>query len=309
MAYFTICIPVYSRKDTIIRTLSSIMTQNFQSYEVIIVDDGSTDGTDIVVKQYLDEKEDDRYIYIYKENGGKHSALNVGIRNATGKFFLILDSDDWFVENALNSLYSHCVEIENDDTCCGIMGRTINSDTGEIIGDLFDLNNPVSSYFEYHFILPQKMYVQDCYEAVKVSILKQYSYPEQKGMRFVPEAYIFDKIGIKYTLILTNDVFRITEYREDGMTLDKDFKKKNVVGYLYHYISRIEDVIIPRKMPAFLKIKLLILSWWRYWQCVNIDTKQQGPRIERITIMGHIVRIVTPIINKIFEKKYPQYVR
>ena len=189
------------------------------------------------------------------------------------------------------------------------MGRTINSDTGEIIGDLFDLNNPVSSYFEYHFILPQKMYVQDCYEAVKVSILKQYSYPEQKGMRFVPEAYIFDKIGIKYTLILTNDVFRITEYREDGMTLDKDFKKKNVVGYLYHYISRIEDVIIPRKMPAFLKIKLLILSWWRYWQCVNIDTKQQGPRIERITIMGHIVRIVTPIINKIFEKKYPQYVR
>ena len=62
-------------------------------------------------------------------------------------------------------------------------------------------------------------------------------------------------------------------------------------------------------MPAFLKIKLLILSWWRYWQCVNIDTKQQGPRIERITIMGHIVRIVTPIINKIFEKKYPQYVR
>lgn len=75
MAYFTICIPVYNRKDTIIRTLSSIMTQNFQSYEVIIVDDGSTDGTDIVVKQYLDEKEDDRYIYIYKENGGKHSAL------------------------------------------------------------------------------------------------------------------------------------------------------------------------------------------------------------------------------------------
>lgn len=65
MAYFTICIPVYNRKDTIIRTLSSIMTQNFQSYEVIIVDDGSTDGTDIVVKQYLDEKEDDRYIYIY----------------------------------------------------------------------------------------------------------------------------------------------------------------------------------------------------------------------------------------------------
>lgn len=65
MAYFTICIPVYNRKDTIIRTLSSIMTQNFQSYEVIIVDDGSTDGTDIVVKQYLDEKEDDRYIYIF----------------------------------------------------------------------------------------------------------------------------------------------------------------------------------------------------------------------------------------------------
>ena len=108
-----------------------------------------------------------------------------------------------------------------------------------MIGDLFDLRNPVSSYFDYHFIMPQKIYVNDCFEANKTKILKQYRFPEEAGVRFVPEAWMFDQIGVQYKLLLTNEVFMCKEYLEDGITKDDNFKVKNARGFLYHYICPI----------------------------------------------------------------------
>ena len=225
--YFTICIPAYNRAHTILRTLESVKKQEFNSYEVLIIDDGSIDNTKETVIQYIKQNAlDGRFQYFYKENGGKHSALNLGIEKASGTFFIILDSDDWLAENALSNLYEYCKKIESDDSFCGVMGKSVNSEDGKMIGDLFDLSNPVSSYFDYHFIMPQKMFVNDCFEANKTKILKQYRFPEEPGMRFVPEAWMFDQIGVKYNLLLTNDVFRYVEYLDDGITKDGDFKKK-----------------------------------------------------------------------------------
>lgn len=259
--FFSICIPVYNRKDTILRTLKSIINQSFESFEVLIVDDGSNDGTGKVIQKFMKEVNDSRFHYYYKVNGGKHTALNVAIKTPQGDFFIILDSDDWLVDGALKVLHKYCQSVMGKDEFCGIMGRSMNNVTQEMIGYAFDLRKPVSSYFDYHFILPQKMYVQDCCEAIKTRILKKYKFLEQAGMYFVPEAFVFDQIGINYKLLLTNEIFQIKEYREDGMTLDPNFKKKNVCGYLYHYISRINNVVLKKKMSFSLKIKLEILSW------------------------------------------------
>lgn len=306
--YFTICVPVYNRQDTIIRTLASIQRQAFFSYEVLIVDDGSTDHTAELVKEFIEAEDLCRQFYlIHKENGGKHSALNVGIKKAQGEFFIILDSDDWLTDTALSELYEVCRTIQEDDSFCGVMGKTRNFDSGEMIGDPFDLSNPVSSYFEYHFILPQTLYVQDCFEATKTRLLKQFRFPEQEGMKFVPEAWLFDQLGVAYHLLLTNTIFRETQYLDDGMTKNSNFKKDHVDGFLYHYISRIENVISRKKMPLKLKIRLLTLSWWRYWQCVKIDRNHRGPRIGHVTAFGWLVRLAAPSIDFVFKKKYPSY--
>ncbi len=301
--YFTICIPAYNRAHTILRTLESVKKQEFNSYEVLIIDDGSIDNTKETVIQYIKQNAlDGRFQYFYKENGGKHSALNLGIEKASGTFFIILDSDDWLAENALSNLYEYCKKIESDDSFCGVMGKSVNSEDGKMIGDLFDLSNPVSSYFDYHFIMPQKMFVNDCFEANKTKILKQYRFPEEPGMRFVPEAWMFDQIGVKYNLLLTNDVFRYVEYLDDGITKDGDFKKKNIKGFLYHYISRIENILPNKKLSFKQSMKLQVGSWYRYWQCVKLDKKNEGPRIRHVTPIGYAAKILYPLISYVIHE-------
>ncbi|MCR5836219.1 MAG: glycosyltransferase family 2 protein, partial [Lachnospiraceae bacterium] len=59
------------------------------------------------------------YKYIKKENVGKHTALNKGLEIAQGEFFVILDSDDWFADTALQKMHDICLSIENDDAFCG----------------------------------------------------------------------------------------------------------------------------------------------------------------------------------------------
>ena len=172
-------------------------------------------------------------------------------------------------------------------------------ETGEMIGDLFDLSQPESSYFDYHFILPQKMFVNDCFEANKTKILKQYRFPEEPGMRFVPEAWMFDQIGVEYKLLLTNEVFRYVEYLEDGITKDNNFKQKNARGFLYHYISRIENVLPKKKLPLMQSVKLQVGAWYRYWQCVQLDKEGQGPRIQNIALIGYVTKLMYPLLSRI----------
>lgn len=305
--YFSICVPVFNRETTIIRTLESLRVQSFKSFEVIIVDDGSGDNTASVIEQYLMlQNNDERFKYFRKENGGKHSALNVGIAEARGEFFIILDSDDWLVADALERLHELCSMIANDDKFCGVMGRCLDYSTNRMIGDPFNIlsDTGITSYFDYHFILAQKQKLQDSFEAIKCSILKKYRFPESTHIKFVPEAYVFDQIGIDYSLLITNQVFKYVEYMQDGMTLNPHFKQDNAAGFLYHYISRIENILVRKKMPYTLKIKLFVLFWWRYWECVSFDSDNHGPRIQTVPAGAYLVKYSIPLISKVFSFKY-----
>ena len=230
--YFSICIPTYNRAHTITRTLDSLEKQAFRDFEVLLIDDGSTDNLSEVLNKWKAEN-DLEIRYIWKENGGKHSALNVGIHNAQGKFFIILDSDDWFTDNALERMYELCRIIEDDESFSGIMVRSLDSATGQMIGEPFKEEPIISSYIDYHFVLRYNTKIKDCIECNKTELLKQYRYPEDVNTKFVPEAWLFDQIGTRYKLYCTNDVLQYKEYQEVGITNDLLFKGKNIVGYLF----------------------------------------------------------------------------
>lgn len=92
---FTVIIPTFNREHFLKRTIDSILSQTFKDFELIIVDDGSTDNTKALIDTYADT----RIIYFYKENGGQNSALNMGLRNAKGEYIAFCDSDDtWMPE-------------------------------------------------------------------------------------------------------------------------------------------------------------------------------------------------------------------
>lgn len=101
----TIIVPVYNVEKYIERCLKSIYDQNYTNFEVLIVNDGSTDcSKKIIIESCL---YDSRFIYIEKENGGLSSARNAGLDQANGEYIIFIDSDDWILPRYIEEMISH----------------------------------------------------------------------------------------------------------------------------------------------------------------------------------------------------------
>lgn len=130
----SIIIPLYNKKYAIKWTIDSVLNQSYSNFELIIIDDGSTDGSDQIVKGFNDS----RIRYIYKENGGVSSARNLGIRKAQSNWILLLDADDYLLEDGLECLikgvqiypeYKVVTDTRNNMYACDkLKWREINKD-------------------------------------------------------------------------------------------------------------------------------------------------------------------------------------
>ena len=98
----SIIIPVYNTAKYLHKCLSSIINQSYKDFEVICVDDGSTDNSLAVLQDY--QKIDDRIIIVSRENGGVSKARNIGIEHASGEYITFIDSDDWVHHQYLEAL-------------------------------------------------------------------------------------------------------------------------------------------------------------------------------------------------------------
>lgn len=102
MIFFSVVIPLYNKENFIKKTIKSVLYQTFENYEIIVINDGSTDGSLEKVKQINSEK-----IKIFSQkNKGLSSSRNKGIELSKGKFIALLDADDLWVENYLESIHS-----------------------------------------------------------------------------------------------------------------------------------------------------------------------------------------------------------
>lgn len=110
---FSIIIPVYNVERYLRDCLDSVCNQSFTDWEAVCVDDGSTDGSSIILKEYAGKV--DRLRIITQANGGLSSARNNGMMSARGEYILFLDSDDWLESNALEVLASN---LDGEDMIC-----------------------------------------------------------------------------------------------------------------------------------------------------------------------------------------------
>lgn len=97
MVDISIIMATYNRGKSIERAIISALNQSFKNFELVIIDDGSSDNT----KEIIESIDDNRITYYYKNNGGQSSARNYGIKRAKGKYIMFLDDDDEYVEDAL----------------------------------------------------------------------------------------------------------------------------------------------------------------------------------------------------------------
>lgn len=112
----SIIVPIYNCSSVLDRCLRSISAQSYQDYEVILIDDGSTDESGTICKRYV--LADERFRYVRTENQGVSAARNRGLDMSTGEYITFVDSDDWLEEGFLTIMQEHIQKSMADIVCC-----------------------------------------------------------------------------------------------------------------------------------------------------------------------------------------------
>ena len=112
-----VVVPVYNMKELLPKCLNALLNQSYDNYEILLIDDGSTDGSSVICDKYA--QKEDKIKVIHKENGGLSSARNCGIENANGEFIIFPDPDDWVESNYLEQLIALAQEYNTDLEICG----------------------------------------------------------------------------------------------------------------------------------------------------------------------------------------------
>ena len=229
----TVFTPSYNRKHLLKDLYESLLVQDTDDFEWLIVDDGSKDDTEAYIKE-LKKENKININYIYKENGGKLSAYNVGLDNAKGDIFLCIDSDDIFKENVLSRIESDFKEIRNNKEIAGIMYvQNYTNDKSKTIGTSFKQEGLIDTYYNIynkHNVTGDKLIV------FKTEVAKKYHFPIIEGEKFVPEALIYNRISSKYKFKCSNYVTSYKEYLDQGYS-NNYFKlvKRNPLGNMLYY--------------------------------------------------------------------------
>ena len=108
----TVIVPVYNTKKFLKRCIMSIMNQSYSNLEIIIINDGSTDGSEKICNEL--EKADERIRVIHQKNNGIAATRNIGIENATGQYISFVDSDDYLTKDAIEWMVSKVIESDAD---------------------------------------------------------------------------------------------------------------------------------------------------------------------------------------------------
>ena len=108
----SVIVPVYNVQDYLAECINSIIRQNYTHFELLLVDDGSTDNSGMLCEQY--RKKDNRIKVIHKKNGGLSDARNYGIDKALGEYLTFIDSDDYVSEIYLNALVNTAIHNNAD---------------------------------------------------------------------------------------------------------------------------------------------------------------------------------------------------
>lgn len=116
MIKVSVIMPTYNSEKTIKKSIESVLNQTYRNLEIIIINDGSTDSTEKIIKEY--SKIDSRIIYIYQENGGVSSARNTGLNRTTGEYIAFIDADDLYDENMVEILVNYAKDYDSDIVSC-----------------------------------------------------------------------------------------------------------------------------------------------------------------------------------------------
>ncbi len=209
----TVFTPTYNRAYILGDLYHSLQRQTCMDFEWLIVDDGSADDTKALVASWQGEENPFPIRYVYQENGGKCRAINRGLKEADGRLFFTVDSDDYLTDDAIEKVIRWDGELPKDGHFCGYVGNRGITPTqtpnrlfpgGYLDGTALDRYDQVDGERAFVFY---------------TEIHRKYLYPEFPGEKFLTEAVTWDLMAHDgYKMRFYNDIIWIWEYKDDGLT-------------------------------------------------------------------------------------------
>lgn len=209
----TVFTPTYNRAYILGDLYHSLQRQTCMDFEWLIVDDGSADDTKALVASWQGVENPFPIRYIYQENGGKCRAINRGLKEADGRLFFTVDSDDYLTDDAIEKVIRWDGELPADGHFCGYVGNRGITPTqtpnrlfpgGYLDGTALDRYDQVDGERAFVFY---------------TEIHRKYLYPEFPGEKFLTEAVTWDLMAHDgYKMRFYNDIIWIWEYKDDGLT-------------------------------------------------------------------------------------------
>lgn len=226
LTYFT---PSYNRAHTLPRLYESLCNQTNKDFIWLVIDDGSKDDTRELVEGWIKENKIEIQYHL-KENGGKHTAINLSNELCETKYINCIDSDDFLTDNCTEVILKYIDEVDKDDNVCGIVSRR-----ADYSGIPNSLNWPQTNSYIYFNDLYEKMgYVGETSLVFKTEIIKKFKFPVFENERFVTESVFYNQFMFDYKMFAVCDCVYIGEYQADGYTLmGKKLFFKNPKGYMY----------------------------------------------------------------------------
>lgn len=208
----TILTPLYNRSEFIDRLYSCLCAQTVKDFQWLIIDDGSRDNSGDKLAE-LEKTAPFRMEYIYKENGGKHTALNFAHPYIKSDYVLILDSDDTLTPDAVEAVHTYIQKYGNDKSI-GIFSFQRGTDTEHPLVD-YPMNEEISDHIRYRINGNRP---GDCCEVVRTEVLREYPFPVFEGEKFLSEAHLWIKSAEKYKTVYVRKVIYINDYQKGGLT-------------------------------------------------------------------------------------------
>ncbi len=233
MPALTVFTPTHNRAHTLPRLFHSLCHQTSRDFLWLLIDDGSTDTTKELVPAWQ-ASADFRVEYVYQDNRGKHDAINTGVSRAGTELFLILDSDDELLPNAVETIVSAWRAIPESDRskfagiwtlCADPSGQTL---TGPLSRDILD-----ASLQELRYVHKIE---EDMLRCFVTDVLRHYRFPvTAPGCPYIPEGFVWSRMTLRYLIRFLNVPCSRVYYQPDGLIANarEQYRLSRCVVYAY----------------------------------------------------------------------------
>ncbi len=243
MKTLTVITTTYNRDYCLHQVYESLVRQTSRDFIWLVIDDGSTDKTKELIEGYIQEDLIE-IEYFYKENGGMHTARNAAYERVRTELNIIIDSDDWMTDDAVEKIVDFWNKNKSDEYS-GIISNNVSKD-GKLIGT--PLPEGIKACTQTK--LTDKYKVKGDKKLIfRSDLTRRYPYPEFEGEKFYPASYKFRLLDLEYSMLLMDEYTCVVDYNEDSMTFHKFAQYKSNAKGFAHFRN---EMIRISKSPKYI---------------------------------------------------------